>query len=695
VVQLTDITNLTNATGTARQLNDNNEKIEKEFAEVLYKDGRHSLTKDLDANSRRIINHAGPKTLTDLVRVVDLTDTLKEAESFQLRLDLAESTGSDLIGYSYDIGGGAPRTVQEKLSDQITLLDVVTDAERVQILANVDPGNIAERIRDALLEMRDGTIFDCSVLPETSTWAIDPFAGLRVKRVQFITGSSIIRRDFVNSGGFRLPSRFTWEMRGTTITGTGKITDLPHVSTRDGAAPLLVQTDNWNGTYTGTAGSSTITVNDATGLLPGCLMALSAQQPSSSVSHVLGANIAASGVTSFPFTGGNLTHASANSLIFMLIGSEIIEVLTDAAGTATVQRRGCMSTTAAAHSSGAPITVLLSQIVLVQSVAGNVVTLDQNLLRTAGGTNNVWKAGTLDTAIIGWGVIDGRFQRGDNSFFVNLGGLLANRLVIDGALRSNNAAHGGINLFGCQRASVRMASMFNCGKEDIGAFAWIFSRSIFCRVEIGYVTFGYIGGIIDDKSSNIMYPAAVEGACTDCEIKIGSASDLKYAAVIEGARRCRVSIGVSDSPRGVICEANPVQNVTPELTVDNVIEVMGKPFSSIDVAERGEVQAVAGNQIIINGQRQWVKRVQVSPGSIINIPATSSVDVNFSVADAKVADAYRIIQAGGLPANVTVMPIKPSAAGTATLRFANCGAGGAAVPTSAVLDLLIEGDWHP
>ena len=72
MVQLTDITNLTNATLTASQLNANSAAIEVEFTKVLYANGRKALTDDLDINGQRLLNVAAPQSSTDAVRLVDV-----------------------------------------------------------------------------------------------------------------------------------------------------------------------------------------------------------------------------------------------------------------------------------------------------------------------------------------------------------------------------------------------------------------------------------------------------------------------------------------------------------------------------------------------------------------------------------------------------------------------------------------------
>jgi hypothetical protein len=99
VVQLTDITNLTNASGTAAQLNSNNDKIEQEFEKVVYKDGSKALTGDLDVNGQRFLNVPSPTKPTDVLRLADLQNTEWDGEAFQLRLDLGADSGSSIISY--------------------------------------------------------------------------------------------------------------------------------------------------------------------------------------------------------------------------------------------------------------------------------------------------------------------------------------------------------------------------------------------------------------------------------------------------------------------------------------------------------------------------------------------------------------------------------------------------------------------
>jgi hypothetical protein len=134
VVQLNDITNLTNASLTAAQINGNNSKIEGEFDSVVYADGRKALTANLDVNSQRLLNVGSPQNATDAVRLADLQSGLL-ASSFLIPA---------LTGNNHRILSTDGSTVFWRDEDVINLKRFGTNGAAIQAAVNAAVGKVLE-----------------------------------------------------------------------------------------------------------------------------------------------------------------------------------------------------------------------------------------------------------------------------------------------------------------------------------------------------------------------------------------------------------------------------------------------------------------------------------------------------------------------------------------------------------------------
>lgn len=99
MVTLTDLTSLSNQTSVVSTINNNNDRIEDEFGNVLYKDGSVAVTGDIDVNGHRLLNLPTPEGPSDPVRLSDI-EALDPtgAAAAVLRLELEGEDGATKIG---------------------------------------------------------------------------------------------------------------------------------------------------------------------------------------------------------------------------------------------------------------------------------------------------------------------------------------------------------------------------------------------------------------------------------------------------------------------------------------------------------------------------------------------------------------------------------------------------------------------
>lgn len=132
-VQVSDITNITNASGVAVS-NSNFDELADEFDKVLYRDGSQTVEGDLDMDSNRILNLPDAVSLSEPMTLRQLETLVAEAEDLDLAIEvslrqagdesivsgLSATSGSNTVGFVQTGTGAAARTAQGKLRETVT-----------------------------------------------------------------------------------------------------------------------------------------------------------------------------------------------------------------------------------------------------------------------------------------------------------------------------------------------------------------------------------------------------------------------------------------------------------------------------------------------------------------------------------------------------------------------------------------------
>lgn len=419
-----------------------------------------------------------------------------------------------------------------------SLLNVLTSAERVDVLAGTNAIDITAKLAALLSSVGTnypGGIVDASMVRGTWTWTADPFNGLYVLPVTLRTGRVTIKKNF-NPGPVRLPSLFHWSCENTVVQPTVTITSIT-----DGSSPAtgLLQTTLLGATCSGTAAGTTATLafgSDAGRLTAGCRIGFPGFAEYTPIQHVLDGNIDAS-VTSFSLTSaGSPSTTIGNSTVYLKIDSEIVRgtVSVDGLSVSSVTR-GVHGTTAASHTSGATVALMVTRTYEILSVSGTTLTLDAALPYTFSGL--VATVGSVNTRISGSLVIDGQYDRVANGAYVwsGLGTTLSNGLWVEGDIDIINCAHGGVFQMGTKNARIRGRRLYKCGRPSVplGASIWGFGGGLQNHIEFDFADEGYAAIVLDNKSFGVSGLGIVGGEAQSV-YKIGNTATHDALCEISG-----------------------------------------------------------------------------------------------------------------------------------------------------------------
>jgi len=574
--------------------------------------------------------------------------------------------------------------------NSVCLLDYLDETDRATVLSGGDPGNIGEAINAALDDTGPGATIDASMLQGSIVLATDPFAGFTTAERTLVTGPCTFRRNVKTLGAIELPSKLTWRWEGTRYEPTENIDTWPGAYDQ-GAG--IIETKLFTGTCTGTLGGNTITVNDASALLPGSALAIVGIAPFTNIQHQVTEALTSSTPSTITLTP-SIASTIDDSKVYLKIDDEIIRV--SCSGTVTIEQRGDLGTTAAAHSAGSTATLMVAKIYKVVSVAGNVATLDGTLDRSF--SNAPWWAGTVGTRIEGWGVIDGLFLRNytPNKAWVGVLSTLSRDFSFSGGFEIRHCYIANVFLQGAQNAVVRVTSMVGNGvpASGVGAAVVFYGNCYRCHVEADIVADGYEAVAFDSKSSNVTRMGLTYGPL-ECSTHIKQILSHHYSVEMSGANACSAVVDYDEATNGVFIYTSLPQVVTP-LTADNNSVLIGrsKHFGSYS-PNPVRVTNAANNSVVINGRSGRVIEQDVAIAGAINVPANSGVAANVTLTGALPGDNYTAMPLADLPLGVIVQATKPPSNNVARLMFANGHTATRTTSAPSSYRIRATGPWNP
>lgn len=616
-------------------------------------------------------------------RPVALSGTGNDAD---LRDDLADPIGSTLIGHSAAFTGAQPRDVRDRLRDQISLMDVLTPSERADVQAGIDPGTITARLNALIKNSPEGAILDASMLK--GTIAIDApalFAGIPTARKWLLTSNVTFLVDF-SGGSMRLPSFFTWDCTGTTFRAAGKVAYFA-----DEAVPGkgMIQTAFFGGVCSGAAASDLLTVDDTTGLHPNSLIAIQGIREDAAIEHQIAEAMTPSGPATLSLSPSGAATV-ANSIWYAKIDSEIVRLLVAPDGlSATVQQRGALGTTPASHSAGSTARWMTSAIFRVLAVNGTELTLNGTLPISFSGA--VWRAGTVQTSIVGHGFFDGNFDQGDpaSDVWSVVASALSNYFRLDGHFSIRRGMHGGLTLFGAANARIRLHEIRDCGRpaDSLGASIWLFGPTVSADVQVHSLLNGYVGVILDNKTGSTT-PFQLDASPTLNEVRIGRIFGHDWPYILSGATRNVVTIGFSSASNGGQLNDGEGQTTSPVHSSDNFV---AEGRQAVFRAPTGADLAL--NTVLVGERGGRHLAAAVTVASTISLPAAGTAFVNFTLTGARTADLFQAQPQADLPDGIVMQVTRPASANTVRLCFINVTAASVDVTSGTQIDVTARGPW--
>jgi hypothetical protein len=330
---------------------------------------------------------------------------------------------------------------------------------------------------------------------------------------------------------------------------------------------------------------------------------------------------------------------------------------------------------------------MISRIYTVTAKSGTSVTLDAPLDRNL--TGATWRVGSVDTRIVGPGLIDGELNRASpaSGNWMALGSTLSNRFRTELGLRLANADHGGFMLMGCRNADLDIDKISGCGMPatPLGCSFWLFGDVADCRVKVRNLDDGSLGLAIDNKSFGVPEYGLI-ASCENNVIEVGSITNHVKSYNLSAALNNDVRIGVNLADSGVL-ESSTSQLVTPIPCVGNSVIVGSQP-NAVGVA----VPNPTANYITINGKSRREVTVQVTVSSILYVPYNVNLSVNTTLTGAKPGDEVIVLPTAQIPALIGVQA-NCYATDVANLLFLTQSDGTKEVPIGTVLNITARGPW--
>lgn len=572
-----------------------------------------------------------------------------------------------------------------------SLMNVLTSAERADVLAGTNAIDITAKFAalvSSLATTHPGAILDASMVWGTWTWTSDPFnpsGELGSAPITVRLGDVTIKKNFDSGtgGAVVLPSFFTLELdQRTKFAPTQKINNIPGDSS---PANGMITTHLVGGTLSGTNGSAVVTIDYAqeNRVNVGALMAIFGIKPLTQVAVAISGAINDS-VTTITFASN--MDDEMQGLTYIKIDNEIIKG-TVSGTTMTGCTRGWNGTTAASHADAATATLMVSRIYTIVAKSGTSVTLDAALDRNL--TGALWRVGSIDTRIVGPGLIDGELDRASpaSDNWMALASTLSKNFRVEGGLRLSGADHGGFMLMGCRDADLDIDKIDGCGMPatPLGASFWLFGDVADCRVRVRTVDDGSLGFAVDNKSFGI----SEYGLASSCEnnlIEVGSITNHLYSYNISAAINNTVRIGLNLEVGGVL-DDGASQLVTPIPCVGNAVVVDSQPN-----ATGVGMSTSPSNYVSINGKSQREVTVQLTTSGITYINYALNYESTATFTGAKAGDEVTIRPAATIACKALVMAYCV-ADDVVRIVWGAQSDGTKEIPSGTVLNLTARGPW--
>jgi hypothetical protein len=399
---------------------------------------------------------------------------------------LARSVASGGIGYLADLEDAVARTVEDKLQENLSLLDVLTDEERDDVESGTNAIDITDKFALWLIDINDNhpyAIADATAWNGVVDWSDNPFYNAGSPRAELkvrLRTSNVTFRLPVDEDGVATslihPSHMEWDGGGTTqIIAQDAI---ENTTLSNSPAKALYTTTVRSEYCTGTSGQFTVTLNaNANDIVVGAPFAIIGILDYDYISHTLNGGINDSVMSLTLATAADVGKTIGGSLVYLKIGSEIIR------GTVNGSYSG---------STG----------VVTVNTDTQVVTLADALPRSF--TNAIWLCGSVGGSVSGV-TIDGGWEEGDPlaDNWLCMAAILADGFT-GRDLEFKNAPHGGFISYGSRRLDIHAKLIENCGRPDavpaLGACLWDFGSSASNRYRIDMMDGGNLGVAIDNKS---------------------------------------------------------------------------------------------------------------------------------------------------------------------------------------------------
>jgi hypothetical protein len=507
------------------------------------------------------------------------------------------------------LAGGLARTTGT--GPTFSLLDGLTLAERLDVLSGRNRMDLTARFSALLTQAAaqgPGVTIDCRAWRGDVVWSANPFAEIPRLPGTLLTGAVTFRKDFAQ-GPIYVPSQMHWRMAGTQIR---PLRPLQAIALDASPAAAMVMTWMTTVEFDGRAGSRSLTLTldgYSRYVVPGAQIGIFAAAEYSAIDQSLSRGmtardtrlIFADPASAGPSLGGT-PGSDGSSLVFLKIGSEVLQCVVDARGRATRVTRGVQGTRPAAHAAGSRIMLMTMRRYVVTGVNGREVSLDGPLPRDFVSGRAV--VGAVDARMSGDFTIDGEHQRGTTpaGVWMALSSVLGTRFSVEGAGRLMRTPHGGFMQWGCRDSRVRGALIEDCGQpdRDLGAAIWGFGGGSGNQVRFDRIRGGHIGVALDNKSYGIPYYGMIDGE-TGGDYRVGEMENVETSVAISGCSGNRVVIGRLNAGAAMPDFDNAVssrQTTRAVASVGNAVVIESSPV----VAEPTGRDAWR-NEVTVNGRR--------------------------------------------------------------------------------------------
>lgn len=582
--------------------------------------------------------------------------------------------------------------VRVNLGDSVySILNELTAEQRATVLAGGDPGNIGTVLAALISTVPAGSTIDASMLRGDILLDVNPFDGVVSAPIKLVVGACNLQMEFGALGSLALPHGFDLCLQGSVIepsepllTWTGQYTQ----------GLGLVSTGFWDGLASGLVGATTLAVPDGSYFRKGSQVAVSGIVEYPDLTGVIVEALTESGPASFTFTTPQ-TYSFPDSIVYLKVENEILLCTISGDGaTATNITRGVLGTTAAAHVAGSSAVLMVADVFEVQSVAGNVLTLDHALPRSF--TDARWWTGAVGARVSGYGLIDGGYDRVATvtKAWSGILSTLSKDFAVEKGIDITRCFFSAVFLLATKGHRVRPGRVSLTGDPatNFGSSVWLFAGAADGACDVDVCDDGYIGVVMDSKSSNVVAMGLI-GQVTDCQARIGQMRGHTYPVNLSSSLRSSVYIGVDDSLSGPYIDDGALQNGgTPSLPVGNRIEIgHAENLDSYVVPVR--VANPDQNTVIINGRSGRVVEGTLTVAADYAVNTDETMYVTYTLMGTQTGDKTTVLPGGDLANGLSIFSVPVPLDNGFRIGHSNTYPFAALVPEGFTFLARAEGPW--